>query len=249
MHRAARDRVLGGAALGVALFVGACASRFEVERPDAGDSGPKPSASVSGSASTPSPPDASAPLGDAGPDVAPDRDAAPPLEAGEAGDAAEAGPLAKRVFFTATAYRGSDISGLGGAPGVLGGDALCKQAATAAGLVGTFRAWLSDDTQSAALRVTGPGPFYDVSRTKLVFEKNPTMSLPLVAIPDQNGAVSFSRSAWTGSTSAGVKLNDCDRWSPSGSMGTGGNASTPSNWSNLQPYSCDTARRLYCFEQ
>jgi hypothetical protein len=52
----------------------------------------------------------------------------------------------KKVFVTSTTYKAGDLGGLAGA------DAKCQARATAGGLSGTFRAWLSDATSSPASR-------------------------------------------------------------------------------------------------
>jgi hypothetical protein len=59
----------------------------------------------------------------------------------------------KRVFATSVAYTG-DLGGLDGA------DAKCQGLADAAGLGGTYKAWLSDVTASAAERLTHVGAPY-----------------------------------------------------------------------------------------
>jgi hypothetical protein len=72
-------------------------------------------------------------------------------DAGEAGtpsvDGAASG-ASKVVFVSSVAYFGDAIGGLSG------GDAKCQQLADTAGLKGTFKAWLSDSTTSAADRMT-----------------------------------------------------------------------------------------------
>ena len=126
-----------------------------------------------------------------------------------------------------------------------------QRVALNAGLVGTFTAWISDENISAAARFLDPGPFYNVSRNTLIFDKNPSMALPLVAIPDENGAVGALRLVWTGSSPAGAKANACDSWTGGGSMGTMGNANAAGagSWANSAVTSCANARRLYCFER
>ena len=56
-------------------------------------------------------------------------------------------PAPKRVFVTSTTYKGN-LGGLAGA------DAKCQTRANAASLGGTWKAWLSDSTTSAASRLT-----------------------------------------------------------------------------------------------
>mgnify|MGYP003378289368 CR=1 FL=1 len=200
---------------------------------------------------------------DAGEDAAPvvppppldasvsDGDAVGPHDASDGGEPIDAAATARRVFITSGTFRGSAISLLGGAPGSLGADVLCGRVAVTAGLTGTFRAWLSDTNQAAAQHVPEPGPFYDVTRTRLVFTKNPAEAIPLIPIPDQNGLQlpGGDRSAWTGSTTAGLKLNDCDGWTASGEVGTGGDGNVPLQWASSGARACNTSRRLYCFEK
>jgi hypothetical protein len=59
----------------------------------------------------------------------------------------------KRVFVSSRSFQGN-LGGLAGA------DAKCQALAQAAGLTGTFKAWLSDDTQSPATRFTHSGAPY-----------------------------------------------------------------------------------------
>ncbi len=236
---------LAGACTWSLLAVSACASRFEVETT------PGVAASASASAST-APTAPPPPPGDTGVDAAPPNDAGKGNDAaGDAPviDAADAASTRKRVFVTSTTYKGNDLSTLGGVTGARGADVLCGKVAVAAGLIGRFDAWISDMDANAAARLADPGPFYDVTRRTLVFDKNPALGPPLVAIPDENGALGAMRTVWTGSSAAGVKLNDCDRWTGGGSMGTVGNANTPASFASAGTVSCDSSRRLYCFER
>jgi hypothetical protein len=62
--------------------------------------------------------------------------------------------IPKKVFVTSTTYKGGDLGGLTGA------DAKCQARAMAAGLTGTFRAWLSDADGQPATRFTKEsGPY------------------------------------------------------------------------------------------
>ena len=54
----------------------------------------------------------------------------------------------KRAFVTSTTYQGGVIGGLAGA------DAKCAAHASAGGLAGSYKAWLSDSHKSAASRLT-----------------------------------------------------------------------------------------------
>jgi hypothetical protein len=60
----------------------------------------------------------------------------------------------KKVFVTSTTYKGGELGGLAGA------DAKCQARAAAAGLAGTFKAWLSDATGTPQDRFTQDGGPY-----------------------------------------------------------------------------------------
>ena len=74
------------------------------------------------------------PVGDAGPDVV------------------DSGPH-PHAFLTSTSYTGDLATQGGGTSGLDGGDKLCGQVAAAAGVTGTFKAWLSDASTNAIDRL------------------------------------------------------------------------------------------------
>jgi hypothetical protein len=109
-------------------------------------------------------PDASVPVADAS--IGEDGSAATPDasisgDASSGADAADAGPV-KIVFVSSAVYDGN----LGG---VLGADAKCQALADAAGLGGTFLAWLSDTTSSPAARFTRTSADYVLADRTTVF--------------------------------------------------------------------------------
>jgi hypothetical protein len=68
-------------------------------------------------------------------------------------------PIPRRVFITSDSGP-ADLSqwpDAGGKTGVLAGDAICQTRANEAGVEGTFRAWLSDDSNDAYCHVMGLG--------------------------------------------------------------------------------------------
>jgi hypothetical protein len=80
----------------------------------------------------------------------------------------------KKVFVTSQAYNGN-LGGLAGA------DAKCQQLANAAGLQGTFKAWLSDQSGNCpanrfAIGFSPPGPFHPKLAT------TPTLQHPYVLV-------------------------------------------------------------------
>jgi len=63
-----------------------------------------------------------------------------------------------RVFVTSAGYDG-DLAGQSGTTdGLAGGDALCNLHASAAGLGGIWKAWLSGDEEDAVDRIADVGP-------------------------------------------------------------------------------------------
>lgn len=252
-RRALRGLAMAGGLL-AALALVRCGGRFDVEPDDASAPEPPPldvgpPAVGDALADAPASPRDGARDGalDASLDASVDASVDGALDASV--DAADAAPV-RRVFRTSTTYPGNTLSARGGGPGARGGDYVCAQVAAGAGLSGTFRAWLSDSTQSAAQRITAPGPYYDVSRTKLLFAGNPASGPPLAAIPDQTGAVGSQTPVWTGAGTTGNALQHCSGWDTGGRfMGTVGRADLPGFWTSSGTNLCINARHLYCFEQ
>src|SRR5262245_2730644 len=84
-------------------------------------------------------------------------------------DAGPCFPSGKRIFVTSTPYTGDLKTNGAGMTGLHGADNLCGLAATAAGLGGTWTAWLSSSTVDAIDRINDVGPWYLVDRCTLVF--------------------------------------------------------------------------------
>lgn len=157
---------------------------------------------------------------------------------------------ARRVFATSNVFN-ADLGGLPGA------DARCQQHADAAGLGGTFRAYLVSSGQGIS-RVMQPGPF---------------VRLDGVVLADDWGAFSYSKgsiqapfhvaetratiggNAWTG---LGEDLNyHCNDWTTAsfgclqgGPCGVAGETpQTDTRWNGNSVYHCSDLYRLYCVEQ
>lgn len=191
-----------------------------------------------------------------------DRDAGPaPLDAGTPGtldasalatdvDAAVSG---KWVFVTSSRHTGA-LSGLDGA------DAICAARASAAGLAGEYRAWLSTAATDAADRLTHADEPYVRSDGVPVADDwadltDGTLSAPIAA--DEFGQAVID-DVWTGTGADGRYdgSGDCDGFSR-GEPEAGGflyalcgsaNADTAAWTSNSVP-SCTTQLRLYCLQQ
>ena len=161
---------------------------------------------------------------------------------------------AKKVFVTSQTYKGGDLGS------VAGGDTICQARATAAGLTGTFKAWLSDSSTDAIDNVTTgattDGPFYRLDGVKIADNKAAlinTATTPLfTAITrDETGAYN-SNSVWTGTSPTGVlTANNCVNWTSSsgGDHGTSGiEVESNSGWTTWSTVACNGNAALYCFE-
>ena len=156
----------------------------------------------------------------------------------------------KRVFVTSTTSNGN----LGG---ISGGDTKCATLASAAGLCGTWKAWLSDATTTAISRIADVGPWYHVDRATLVFSSKAQIAAgtdPSDTIyKTETGANSAAAQVWTGSTNAGqIDVGDhCQSWASSNGGDTGqvGLTGDATRWSDFAPNGCGALRPIYCFEQ
>jgi len=162
------------------------------------------------------------------------------------------GQCPKTVFATSTTFDGN----LGG---LTGADASCQSLADAAGLSGTYKAWLSDSTTNVRDRFTqATGPYVRVDGARIADDwadltNNPTVS-PLQANinVDETGST-VSAQVWTGSTFNGGSFGlDCLDWSSNNSAdrARSGNVNrTDLGWTSIASPTCNTANRLYCFQQ
>lgn len=159
---------------------------------------------------------------------------------------------AKRVFLTQGSFSGN-LGGLAGA------DAACQAEATAASLPGTYRAWLSDASASAASRFpqnVGPyampngvlvaGSWGDLTDGSLLTPLNVTAAGAVVS--------GFTR-AWTGTQSNGsaytATADHCNGWTSTAGTGRTGFVHQAGAWTDVFPSQpCNTTGvRLYCFEE
>lgn len=151
------------------------------------------------------------------------------------------------IFVTSTAY---DVTALGG---VSGADAVCQARAAAAGLPGTYVAWLSTTAASARERIgsargwvrTDKKPFADT------FDSGPG-SVPAVFYSpslDEFGAPAQPRPVLTGTTFNGdLSPENCnDFTSLSGGALAGYPTSGAETWT-ASWYLCGVSTSLYCLE-
>lgn len=163
-----------------------------------------------------------------------------------------------KVFVTSTTYKG-DLGGLEGA------DAKCQERADAAMLTGTFKAWLSDGTDSPATRLTHSAdiPYALVDGTVIAESYAALTAGPLQHGIDKTEAGGappvepiFGRSVvWTGTRDDGTlywQEHTCSNWTSSAGAEGGfvGDTTHTTHWSAAYgDFACDRDVPLYCFEQ
>ncbi|MCA1825507.1 MAG: choice-of-anchor D domain-containing protein [Myxococcales bacterium] len=156
------------------------------------------------------------------------------------------------VFVTSTAHDGN----LGG---LVGADAICKARADAAGLPGTYVAWLSTSTVTAVSRLGAARgwmrldglPFADVTREP--FSGKPAgLTAGQIYYPvriDETGADVHVAVA-TGATAHGDAYLTCQDWTSASEadyVNLGISIAGPVGWTESGGTLCDAQLNLYCF--
>ncbi|MBS2019972.1 MAG: hypothetical protein JST00_44320 [Deltaproteobacteria bacterium] len=161
----------------------------------------------------------------------------------DAGLDAPAGPLA--VFVSSTT-RNARYGGQAGA------DAVCNALAKAAGLPGTFIAWLSNKNgPNAVQRLTSPGLWTLVGGVAVATTKTELVSgtLKHAIDRDEKGAVVPPSKVWTGTGANGLyETNDCDAWSTGNNGRSGQSDQVNATWTSSTVDDCDQLHRVYCFQ-
>ncbi|MDP2274584.1 MAG: hypothetical protein Q8K32_27835 [Archangium sp.] len=161
-------------------------------------------------------------------------------------------PAGKRVFITRQRFNGN----LGG---LAGGDTKCAAAATAAGLNGTWKAWLSTTTVNAIDRLVDVGAWVDTQGATAFASKSALTTGPANSLwYDEAGGFLSSDNIWTATNSSGtyqwgvVMAPPCDEWT-SASMQSGARVGqvgrTGPEWTSYSGTTCDQTAHLLCFEQ
>lgn len=172
------------------------------------------------------------------------------------------GPPTRFAFVTSEKFTG-DLGGLTGA------DAKCQMLADAAGLPGTYMAWLSDDTGSPATRMTrSKGPYVLPNGAVVVdswdaltadpmaplqapITMTETMGVPPVLFP--NCGVFGCSAVWTNTTRTGTLATaggSCSNWAITAGGGNFGDwGEVDAFWTFAGWGLCTEERLLYCFEQ
>ncbi len=152
-------------------------------------------------------------------------------------------------------YKGYELGGLAGA------DAKCQALADAAGLSGTFKAWLSSSQGSPADRFTHSDTYGYALRTGTMIASDwsdltdGTLAAPITT--DENGSYIGGGWPWTGTGPDGTledASNTCFNWSSLSnnefSLGVCGAAIfTDAQWTVRSAAPCTWNGQLYCFEQ
>ncbi len=161
---------------------------------------------------------------------------------------------AKRVFISSTTYNGN-LGGLSGA------DTKCQTLADNASLGGTWKAWLSSTTVSAASRLTHSlDPYLLINQTTKIADDWTDLTDGVLGAPINLSQINttINSNVWTNTNIAGNILNTggtttCTSFTSNASNRTsrvGKNANFDTNdWTNFTSSACNSSLRLYCFEQ
>ena len=160
--------------------------------------------------------------------------------------------LETRVFVSSQQYDGN----LGG---LAGGDARCQARADAAGLSGTWLAWLGDGIDGPATRFAHADTPYVLVGGGVVAENWPdlidgTIGVPInhdetgTELPATDDMIVFTAVFHTGGNPTPV---NCNRWTTSEVtlVPTGLASATDTGWTVTAPHNCSEMHRIYCFEQ
>jgi hypothetical protein len=177
------------------------------------------------------------------------------LDAGaDSGDGGDGGVKRKRVFVTSGLFNGDLKTKAGTTTGLAGADKLCRDAATAASLGGTWVAWLSDSTTNAIDRIKDVGPWYRMDGVMVFANKAGLTGNPMVRLNiNENGAANSVLFPWSGTNANGTKAaTNCTNWTATaGTTGECGftGSTTNGDWASGATCPCFINYNLYCFEQ
>ncbi len=154
------------------------------------------------------------------------------------------------VFVTSAVYDGDDLGSVAAA------HAECGARAAAAGLVGTYRAWLADTATPAGAGFSAASvPYVLLDGTTIAddFADLTDGTLAHAIDVDEGGAAVGTASVWTGALASGAPAaSQCLDWTSQASGESGHTGSTGEGgpgWTDGAALACDETARLYCFEQ
>jgi hypothetical protein len=138
--------------------------------------------------------------------------------------------------------------------GLTGADTICDGLAGAAGLPGTYYAWLSTTSVDARDRI--PDVEYKTTREVTIANDKAELldgNLDTSIRYNEDGNYENSRT-WTGTLASGLydsSARDCQNWASSSSGSRGGAGRTlytTYRWTDYSTYACNTGRAIYCFQ-
>jgi hypothetical protein len=148
------------------------------------------------------------------------------------------------AFVTSTTHNGN-LGGLAGA------DTICQGRATAAGLPGTYVAWLSTSTVDAVSRLAGARGFVRPDGEPFADQPSEIAANQIFnnLHLDENGNDVGTDVVWTGTTSDGTASgNTCTDWGVATGNGRSGNSEGgPAAWTDAANTNCSQPHRIYCF--
>jgi|GEM_PF-3369900 len=165
------------------------------------------------------------------------------------GPVVSAPPTARKIVFVTSATATANYNGLTQA------DTVCQNLATAAGLSGTFRAWLSNATDSPSTRFTqSTVPYKLVDGTQIADNwtdlTDGTIDNPINKTETNGGPPNTS--VYSGTTANGTVVADehCSNWTGAPKASVGNTGETGSGWTlSSKGKSCSFHYPIYCFEQ
>ena len=153
----------------------------------------------------------------------------------------------EKIVFATSSKQNGDLGGPSGADGI------CGDLAVAAGLEGTFKAWVSATGEPAGDRLAHADvPYVRTDGTRVANDWDDLVdgNLDAPISRDEEGK-SISGDVWTGTRANGnTGDSTCSGFDSTDGFGVcGSSTATGGNWSdNIQPF-CTSALRLYCVEQ
>jgi len=137
--------------------------------------------------------------------------------------------------------------------GVAGADQKCNALAVAAGLNGTYRAWISVAGTNAADRITSNGPWYLVGGQLVATTKAELVGGNLKHGVDHDEknvrAPNAEDRVWTATAPDGTFNGpECGVWSGAGQARVGEAEYTDGRWTSSTVEVCGQVNRVYCFE-
>ena len=158
-------------------------------------------------------------------------------------------PVKHKVFVTSNYYKVSDFGSLSGA------DSICQTRANAAGLTGTYKAWLSTGSTNAKSRI--PNVPYELVNGTTVANSIADLTDGSLQNPINKDEFGNTKTppVWTGTDGYGmtVPYHHCNNWSSSsdGMAAYGTAGYKDSRWTNFGTSytSCkNAAANIYCFQ-